>query len=210
MPTLRPFRDYDEKDVINLYAYSGSIPVNKGTLVKIAGDGFRNDVEQTEMLGNMGDFSVNNWVGQRYGALPKIVVAQPTDAPLGMLLFDVKELDENGLPLKYNPRKAAEMEVAISGQAVPIVTRGVFLYSGVVVSGGVAVQAGKPCYVGWNGVIATSGTPATSGGVANLLTVPGSTPIGKFLGATGAPAASGNAYGDNSAVALIWLNLQNN
>lgn len=207
MPTLRPFRDYDEKDVINFFAFSGNIPTNKGTIVKIAGEGFRPDVEPLEMLGNMGDFSVNNWVGQRYGVMPKIVVANPTDTPLGMMLFDVRELDENGLPLKYNPRKAAEMEAAISGQAVPVVTRGIFLYSGIVVSGGVAVAAGKPCYLGWNGVIATSGTAPTSGGIANLLTTPGSSPIGKFLGQTGNPAASGNAYGDNSATALVWLNI---
>lgn len=209
MPKLRQFRDYDEKDVINFYAFSGSIPINNGTLVKVAGDGFRNDVEQTEMLGNMGDFSVSNWVGQRYGALPKCVLAQPTDVPLGLTLFDVRELDENSLPLKYNPRKAAEMEAVISGQAVPVVTRGIFLYSGVVVSGGVAVQAGKPCYVGWNGTIATSGTAPTSGGIANLLTIPGSSPIGKFLGTTGSAAGSGNAYGDNSAIALVWLNIPN-
>ena len=194
MPTLRPFRDYDEKDVLNLYAFSGNIPTTKGTLVKIAGDGFRPDTEPLEMLGNMGDFSVNNWVGQRYGVLPKIAVAGPTDSPLGMMLFDVREYDENNMPLKYNPRKAAEMEAAISGQAVPVVTRGLFMYSGIVVSGGVAVQAGKPCYVGYNGVIATSGAS-------------GATSIGKFLGSTGSPWGSGNPYGDNSAVALVWLNV---
>ena len=37
MPTLRPFRDYDEHDVVNLFKYSGTIPVNKGTVVKIDG-----------------------------------------------------------------------------------------------------------------------------------------------------------------------------
>jgi hypothetical protein len=201
MPTLRPFRDYDEKDVINLFCYSGAfvdstlqVLANKGTLVKIVGDGFRPDVEPIEMLGNMGAFNVNNWVGQRYGVVPKVTAAGPGDTPLGMLLFDCRELDENQLPLKYNPRKAAEMEAAISGQALPIVTRGTFLYSGVRVSGGVAVQAGRPCYVGYNGEIATSGAS-------------GSTAIGKFLGITGNPAASGNAYGDNSAIALVWLNV---
>lgn len=218
MPTLRGFRDYDEKDVINLYTLSGSaladaslqILATKGTLVKITGQGFRNDVEPIEMLGNYGAFNVSNWVGQRYGALPKVAVCQPGDAPLGMLLFDVRELDENQLPLKYNPRKAAEMEAAISGQAVPIVTRGIFLYSGVRVSGGVPVTAGAPCYVGFNGEIATSGTAPTSGGIANLLTIPGATPIGKFLGTTGAALVSGNAYGDNTAIALVYLNILNN
>lgn len=201
--TLRPFRDYDEKDVINLYAFSGGlvdtslqILATKGTLVKIAGQGFRGDQEPTEMLGNFGAFNVNNWVGQRYGALPKVVVANPGDAPLGMTLFDVRELDENQLPLKYNPRKAAEMEAVISGQAVPVVTRGIFLYSGVQVSGGVAVTAGNSAYVGYFGGIATSGSS-------------GATAIGKFLGQTGNPAASGNSYGDYSAIALVWLNILN-
>jgi hypothetical protein len=192
MPKLRPFRDYDEKDVINLYAWSGSIPVNNGTIVKIVGDGFRSDVEPIEMLGNMGDFSVNNFVAQRYGVVPKVAIARGNDAntvPLGLLLHDVKELDENGIPLKYNPRKAAEMEVALSGQAVPIVTRGTFLYSGVVVSGGVAVTAGAKAYLGVNGDVATSGSVV----------------VGKFLGQTGA-AGSGLNGSDLSATALVWFN----
>lgn len=198
MPTLRPFRDYDEKDVINLYAYSGApvdtafqILATKGTLVKVVGDGFRVDNEPIEMLGNMGAFSVNNFVAQRYGVVPKVTTSTPADSPIGMLLFDVRELDENQLPLKYNPRKAAEMEVALSGQAVPIVTRGTFLYSGVRVSGGVAVTAGGSAYAGVAGEIATSGT----------------TVIGRFLGTTGATPTGGfNAH--NEAIALVWLNIR--
>ena len=49
---------------------------------------------------------------------------------MGVLLHDVKETDENGEKLVFNPRKAAEMEVALSGQAVPVLTRGIVLYSG--------------------------------------------------------------------------------
>lgn len=201
MPTLRPFRDYDEKDVINLYTYSGAVVdatyqvlATKGTLVKVVGDGFRIDNEPIEMLGNYGAFNVNNFVSQRYGVTSKVTTCgtPSTDNPIGMLLFDVRELDENQLPLKYNPRKAAEMEVVISGQAVPIVTRGVFLYSGVNVSGGVAVTAGGKAYLGVNGEIATSGT----------------TVVGKFLGQTGAYTASGMNGTDNSKVALVWLNIQ--
>lgn len=187
MPTLRPFRDYDEKDVINLYTVSGApidttfnIIATKGTLVKIAGDGFKIENEPIEMLGNFGAFSVGNFVAQRYGVTSKVTISQAADKPLGMLLFDVRELDENQLPLKYNPRKAAEMEAALSGQAVPIVTKGTFLYSGIVVSGGVAATAGIDVYAGVNGVIATSGTNK----------------IGKLLGSTGT----------DQATALVWLN----
>jgi len=202
MATLRPFRDYDEKDVINLYTLSGAVVDatyqilgTKGSLVKVVGDGFRVDTEPLEMLGNFGAFTVNNWVGQRYGVIPKVQICNTpaTDVPVGMLLFDVREWDENQLPLKYNPRKAAEMEAVISGQAVPIVTRGTFLYSGVRVSGNVAVTAGGKAYLGYAGEIATSGT----------------TVVGKFLGTTGSVQATGNQYGtDNSAIALVWLNIQ--
>ena len=49
---------------------------------------------------------------------------------IGILLHDVKETDENGEKLVFNPRKAAEMGIALSGQAVPVATKGIFLYSG--------------------------------------------------------------------------------
>lgn len=182
--TLRPFRDYDEKDVLNFGAISGTdLPVNKGTLVKLS-VGLKVDQDPLEMLGNYGDFSVSNTVLQRYGVTPKLVVTQAGENPLGMTLFDVRETDENGEFLKYRPRKAAEMEAVISGQAVPIVTRGVFQYSGGATG---AINAGDLAYAGPNGHI----TPYSGGAGANAK-------IGKFLGPTG---VDGSAY--------IWLNIQN-
>lgn len=217
--TLRPFRDYDEKDVINLYTYSGSvvdaqykIQATKGTIVKIAGDGFRNDVEPLEMLGNFGAFNVNNWVGQRYGVVPKVTAGGTGDANyLGMLLFDVRELDENELPLKYNPRKAAEMEAVLSGQAVPVVTRGIFLYSGITTGvNKVAVTAGNPVYVNANGGLTSDGQAVSAQTVSGGY-VPAyarQKAVGTFLGTTGSVQATGNQYGtDNSAIALVWLNI---
>jgi len=182
--TLRPFRDYDEKDVLNFGTISGTaLPVNKGTLVKLS-VGLKVDQEPLEMLGNMGDFSVSNTVLQRYGVTPKLVPTNAGDNPLGMTLFDVRETDENGEQLKYRPRKAAEMEAVISGQAVPIVTRGIFQYSGGATG---TIAAGDPAYAGPNGLI----TPFSGGAGANVK-------VGKFLGPTG---SDGSAY--------IWLNIQN-
>jgi hypothetical protein len=202
MPTLRPFRDYNEKDVLNLYTFSGTpfvdpvyqVTAYKGTFVQITGDGFRVDNEPTEMIGSYGNFSINNFVAQRYGATSKVATFQNPNgnvAPLGMTLFDMRELDENLIPLKYSPRKAAEMESVISGQVVPIVRRGTFLYSGIRVSGGIPVVAGANAYAGFNGEIATSGNYK----------------IGVFLGQTGA-AGSGFNGSDLSATALVWINTQ--
>jgi len=152
MPTLRPFRDYDEKDVINLFSFSGSVPTNKGTLVKIVGSGFLpTDQDSLEMLGNVGE-GYRNTVSQRYGTPYKVAAAGTGDAVAGMMLFDVRETDENGEQLKFNPRKAAEMEAVLSGQVVPLVTRGIFMVSGVVGS----PTAGAPLYIGAAGAFDTT------------------------------------------------------
>ena len=49
---------------------------------------------------------------------------------MGFTLFQTAKNDENGEKLIYNPRKAAEMGAVISGQACPVLPRGVVLYNG--------------------------------------------------------------------------------
>lgn len=194
--TLRPFRDYDEKDVINLYSVSGNpvdttyqIIATKGSLVKVVGAGFQNDQDPETMIGNYGQFNVNNFVGQRYGVPSQVALAGAADAPIGMLLFDVRELDENLEFLKYRPQKAAEMEAVLSGQACPIVTKGRFLVSGII-TGTTAITAGNPVYIGANGGFATS--TAVTG-----------KQVGVFLGGPGTTGA----YGDGTTTALIQLSI---
>ena len=177
---LRPFRDYDEHDVLNLFSYdttgltAGSISVTKGTLVKIA-TGWKNYNSGEEIgggmeyIGSAGTLAPANVVSQRYGVTAKVVASTTGETPIGLTLFDVKDADENGELLKYRPRKAAEMQVVIPGQAIPVVTRGIFLMQGVLGTptvGGVA-------YAGATGQITSS---TGSAGILNVA-------IGKFLGA---------------------------
>ena len=124
--TLLPFRDYDEHDVINLFGVRGEL--TKGHIVKMTA-GWQNDHE-TALLGDVGG-SFTNTNSNRYGVTATIAAATGSgEAVLGMLLHYVKETDENGEKLAFNPRKAAEMGVCLSGQAAPVLTRGVVLYSG--------------------------------------------------------------------------------
>ena len=143
---LRPFRQYNENDVVNLFSYSGdSTLVTKGLAVKVVGDGWTNDANTSpvELLGSVGA-SYTNVTSQRYGVKAKVGLAASGDAILGLTLMDVRELDENGEKLVYNPRKAAEMGVVISGQAVPVLTKGIVTYSGAsnVAAGSVAYVSG--------------------------------------------------------------------
>lgn len=184
MPQLGPFRDYNEHDVINVFAVSGytattATILNRGTLVKIAGNGFKLDeASNIEFLGNPSAFSPTNVVSQRYGAIPKVTPVSAADAPIGMTLFDIRETDENGELLKFRPRKAAELEAVISGQAVPIVRRGLFAYSGILTG------------VGQSDPGATAGAVAAGAalypGTAALTSYATGTKIGTAMGATDA------------------------
>jgi len=177
---LRPFRDYDEHDVLNLFSYdttgltAGSINITKGVLVKIA-TGWKNFDSGVELgggiefIGGAGTLQPTNVVSQRYGVSAKVVASTTGETPIGMTLFDVRDADENGELLKYYPRKAAEMQAVIPGQAVPVVTRGIFLVQGV----GGTPTAGSTAYAGITGTITAS---TGSAGISNVA-------IGKFLGA---------------------------
>lgn len=176
--TLRPFRDYSEHEVLNLFAFSGAaesaaVMATRGLAVKLSAEGFTTGPtsssanQPTDLLGEVGatfPFSES----PRFGVRPKVTIATSGDV-LGLTLMDVRELDENGEKLIFNPRKAAEMNVVISGQAVPVLTRGVVLYSGSAIANATAGQ-----------FAVVSGT---AGDLANTSTLRTSeVAVGKFLG----------------------------
>jgi hypothetical protein len=162
MGKLRAYRQYNETDVINHFK-SDVVPLDNGTLVKVL-SGIKANDDNWLMIGAPGAV-YGNTVSQRYSVTPSVTYANTGSVVLGMTLHDVRETDENGENLKFNPRKAAEMQVVLTGQAVPIVTRGIFHISGV---GGNPVAGAKAYlddYLG-NGKIATTGL----------------TQVGQFLG----------------------------
>jgi hypothetical protein len=176
--TLRPFRDYSEHEVLNLFAFSGTaesaaVMATRGAAVKVSAEGFTTGPtsssanQPTDFLGDVGAaFPLSN--SQRFGVRPKVTLATSGDV-LGLTLMDVRELDENGEKLIFNPRKAAEMNVVISGQAVPVLTRGVVLYSGSAITNATAGQ-----------FVVVSGS---AGDLANTSTLrTNEVAVGKFLG----------------------------
>src|SRR5438132_645621 len=116
MPTYKGLQIFDEHDVLNIFAFSGNFPVQKGTFVKIANSGF---IPGKRLL-NIGSpgASYPNTVSHRWGN-PYLITACTSsgDNTIGMLLYDGKELDENGNKLVYNAQKADEMEVFLTGQS---------------------------------------------------------------------------------------------
>ena len=169
---LRPFRDYDEHDVLNLFAFGDSAValgttdvVNAGSIVKIK-TGWRNNHVTMDMITDVGK-AYDNTVSKRWGVTADVEYcngASTTEVPLGVTLYDVREYDENGEALKFNPRKQDELQCSLTGQAVPIATRGVFLFAtGAWSTDPAAATAGGTVRTTGNGQLtAEVGTPANA------------------------------------------------
>ena len=137
---LRPFRDYDEHDVVNLFAFSGSYPQTKGAIVTIMGNGWKNTDEPFDMAGGAGA-AYGNTVSQRYGLNAYVRQCASGETPLGMTIHDVRETDENGEKLLYNPQKQEELQAMLPGQAVPVATKGIFTLSSAAFDGPISSYA---------------------------------------------------------------------
>ena len=160
---LRPFRDYSEHDVINLFAFGDDAAalgttdvIQAGSVVKVK-TGWTNGNE-TEFLGDVGA-SFNNTVSQRYGVTAEVEYTDggADEAALGITLYDVREYDENGEALKFNPRKAAELQACLTGQAVPVATRGLFLMATGAFAGANSVAINMDVFATGNGQLTTVG-----------------------------------------------------
>jgi hypothetical protein len=163
MPTTKPFAQVDEKyDIVNLFGYTGT--ANRGTFVKID-TGWTTEDDKVAFLGDMG-YNFTNVVSEDYGVTARVTAAGTGDSVIGMLYYDVKETDENGMPLKFDQRKQFAMNAVRSGQAVPIMKKGMVLYSGI---------NGTP----------TAGSAAYVSGAGEVTSVAhtGSVQVGTFYGA---------------------------
>ena len=187
MPNLKPFRNYSEHDVINLYAYLGEAPVSKGTLVTPINTWKNSDGGVYEVPVDI--TSTLNAVSARFDVIAEVTATPTFDtvpAPLGIILKDVREVDENGEYLIYNPRKLAEMDAVLPNQAVPILTKGIIYTNDFDVtvrsafgSGLVPTGSGIPP-LPFTGLLPIAGYPAFAGDDGRIAT-DGIVLIGKFL-----------------------------
>jgi len=168
MPNLKPFRDYSEHEVLSIYAFSGVVPANKGTLVTPIRTWKNVDGPFTLSGNSPSNISpAANALSARFDVVglvqadPKSPDDQTKLVPIGITLKDVRELDENGEPLLFNPRKLAEMDAVLSNHAVPILTRGMVYINGIDTGnyggGGGLPDVGDAAYAGANGQLATDG-----------------------------------------------------
>tara|TARA_R100001443_G_scaffold109396_1_gene120659 strand:- start:1169 stop:1798 length:630 start_codon:yes stop_codon:yes gene_type:complete len=134
---ILPFRQYDDNDVVNLYAMENA-GVNDattdagsgdaGVFVNILDGDFNKDPVTYQTNSYLGDSSFP-YLGstEMYPEVNlKVTPAASGTHPLGLTLLQTAKNDENGEKLLYNPTKATELQALLPGQAVPVATKGIF------------------------------------------------------------------------------------
>jgi len=131
---LYPFRQYSDIDVINMFASStcDDNPFTNGNgsagvFVKVNAGNLDLDPITYGTNAYLGKTDYPFLGAAQYPSVPLTFTAATNDAPvLGITLNQTLAFDENGEKLLYNPIKTAELQAVLSGQAVPVATRGMF------------------------------------------------------------------------------------
>lgn len=171
-PNLGAYRQYHEAFVLNgLYALAQATG-SKGTIVSITGfplatgyNPVNNDFWGSTTL-NLGQ---PNTYSARYELNSRVTATPSGGVPLGLQLYDVLETNPYGESLIWREQERAERQIVLSGQAVPIVTKGIFY-----------ILNGQGPISGQCPAVARTGIPVA------VPVVPASeTQIGIWLGTTG-------------------------
>jgi len=131
---LLPFRQYAEEDVVNLYA---SDKVNAqvdtvqgggdaGIFVKVSAGDFSLDPIQYADSTYLGKTDYPFIGRDQYPSVPlKITPATSGSTVLGITLLQTALADENGEKLLYYPQKKLETQSVLTGEAVPVLGKGI-------------------------------------------------------------------------------------
>ena len=172
---LLPNRSINEKDVINGYSFDSNSG-EAGTFVKVSAGNLNLDPVE---YGDFGPFanSLGNAKSQYPYVPQKVSTAGASDAGLivGMLLRDVREVDENGEKLLYYPQKKQDLQCVLSGEAVPVASRGVVEINVRGLAGGVCPNVGDAAVV-------VAGGKVTGVAYGSLTTGQSAVRVGTFIG----------------------------
>lgn len=160
---ILPFRQYDDNDVINMFALQAAY-VNTSTTGSSYGDA---GVFVTTAVGDFNldpiTYATDSYLGKtdypfvganQYPSVSlKIKPATSGDGLLGITLRQTAQTDENGEKLLYYPQKAEELQCVLPGQSVPVATRGIFTLTSGAFNGTLGVGSGVKLASGVSGTV---------------------------------------------------------
>ena len=191
---LLPFRQYDEQDVVNLFALTNSEVLtsttgdgagSNGVFVKVADGNFNQDIISYGSNDYLGKTDYPFVGGDMYPTNQlEVQAATSGELPLGLTLNQTAQNDENGEKLLYNTTKKEELQAVLPGQTVPVATKGIFTLSANATEG---VLPGNQLGIG-SGIMMATGA-ASSGKITGVAPT-NSAAFGTVIG-TGSRASQG-------------------
>jgi len=133
---LLPFRQYNEHDVVNMFALNSASVLesttgdgagSNGVFVKVTNGNLNQDTITYGSDSYLGNTDYPFVGGDMYPTNPlEVSPASSGEIPLGLTLNQTAKTDENGEKLLYNATKKEELQAILPGQSVPVATKGIF------------------------------------------------------------------------------------
>lgn len=151
---IYPLGDYDSHDIVNFFSKDQTGVA--GELVKIVRS---NPSSSHGFSAASNGASFNRVTNLRYETSDKVKATaggQYVDTKynvLGLTLNATLETDENGFPIRFNDRRKAELQCVVSGEAVPVLRRGIIGVYSTAYTGTPTVGYAVVPYTGGNGLL---------------------------------------------------------
>lgn len=162
---MLPFRQYSDNDVVNMFALEdASTSIGAGTVVKVKNttNGLNADFAHGQNGENYLNVQGNAYSPEIVNPL-KVLKAGDGDVALGITLRDVRETDENGEKLRFYPQKKEELQCVVSGETIPVATKGIFTLMASAFSGSVVPAPLAELKVSAGGTLAINGNGSVVG-----------------------------------------------
>ena len=192
---LLPFRQYDEQDVVNLYALESTLALADTTVDDAGSNGVFVSISTGNFNAETITYGTDSYLGKSnypfvgadmYPSNDALTIKAATNGslPLGVTLNQTAKADENGEKLLYNTTKKEELQAVLPGQSVPVATKGIFTLAdsafdgaasaypvgtGIVISSSTdgKVTAGDPTAGTAFGTVLGTGSRASQGGLTD-------------------------------------------
>lgn len=158
---LLPFRQYNEHDVVNMFALDTGSVNNSITDVGNGDAGVFVKIKQGNLNNEPVTYASSTYLGKTdypfvgsngYPVVQlQVFPASGMDRALGLTLWETAMYDENGEKLLYYPQKAHENQVLLPGQSVPVATRGIFTLTDKAFNDSANFAVGNPFTLSSNG-----------------------------------------------------------
>lgn len=123
--TIKPLRTVDEHDVVPFFALDQTGLKGMPVSIKAGTSGYYS-TQQLGIFSNLSPFP-NVAYSPRWEVKSKVTPTVTGSKPFGITLYDTRSTTEWGEQYIYEPEKAKERQIVVSGEGVPIARKGTFL-----------------------------------------------------------------------------------